>query len=77
MFAEQGGVCAVCGQPERRRNSKGGIRRLSVDHDHATGEVRALLCHDCNTALGLLLDSPDLMRLAAAYVERHNEAQRP
>jgi len=51
MFAEQGGVCAICKHPETTRNQYG-IRSLSVDHDHRTGKVRALLCSKCNTDLG-------------------------
>jgi hypothetical protein len=37
----QGGGCAICGRPPK-------TIRLSVDHDHATGAVRGLLCHQCN-----------------------------
>jgi hypothetical protein len=46
MLAEQGGVCKLCGNPP-------GKRRLDVDHDHATGQVRGLLCNKCNRRLGL------------------------
>ncbi len=46
MLERQKGVCAICGG----LNSAG--QRLCVDHDHATGEVRGLLCHGCNTRLG-------------------------
>lgn len=51
MLDLQGGVCAACGRPERV-TANGKIRRLTVDHDHATGEVRALLCDRCNRTLG-------------------------
>jgi len=63
MLAEQGGVCAICGQPERRRS-------LCVDHDHETGLVRSLLCDDCNQGVGRFKDNPDLLRKAAAYMDR-------
>lgn len=44
MLAAQGGGCAICG-------AKPKTRRLHVDHDHASGKVRGLLCHRCNRAL--------------------------
>lgn len=43
----QGGVCAICGKPPAED------KRLAVDHCHATGEVRALLCIPCNVAVGV------------------------
>lgn len=46
LYEGQGGVCALCNR------ATGASRRLSVDHDHATGEVRGLLCRPCNTFLG-------------------------
>lgn len=46
-------------------------RRVSVDHCHATGTVRGLLCTSCNTALGLLNDSPDSLRRAIEYLRRN------
>lgn len=50
LFLKQGGRCAVCGKQQ--------TQHLHVDHDHASGVVRGLLCSDCNTALGHLRDSP-------------------
>jgi hypothetical protein len=61
MEEGQGG-CAICGKP-----CKSG-RRLAVDHDHANGFVRGLLCTLCNTGLGKFQDSPELLEKAAAYL---------
>jgi len=44
---------------------------LSVDHCHATGRIRGLLCAKCNQAIGLMKDNPIFLRRAADYVERH------
>lgn len=70
MLAKQGGVCAVCLKPEKTK------RRLAVDHDHNTGKIRGLLCRDCNTSLGKLGDSPEILRRAAAYLENNFPACR-
>jgi hypothetical protein len=65
MKAQQGGVCAICGNgPHERRVD------LSVDHCHATGVVRGLLCDQCNTGLGSLRDSPELLERALEYLRR-------
>jgi hypothetical protein len=69
LLARQGGVCAICGKP-------GGKKRLALDHCHRTGEIRGLLCGACNIALGLLRDSPSLIRRAAAYVDQRKIAFR-
>ncbi len=63
LLAQQGGVCAICG----RVNPDG--RPLYIDHDHATGRVRGLLCRKCNTALGLLSDDAATVRVALAYLD--------
>lgn len=42
-----------------------------IDHDHASGEVRGLLCSTCNTALGKFRDSRKVLARAMAYLERH------
>ena len=64
MLASQGHVCAICNQPCRSG------RRLAVDHNHRTGEVRGLLCLDCNTAIGKFQDSSVIAYQAARYLER-------
>jgi hypothetical protein len=61
----QRGVCAICREP----CASG--QRLSVDHDHATNVVRGLLCHKCNHGLGNFDDTPERLRLAALYLEKH------
>ena len=69
MLAAQGGVCAICRKPEAAvhwQNNK--VRNLAVDHDHASGVVRGLLCHRCNRVLGLLEDDVDLIQSARQYL---------
>jgi hypothetical protein len=69
-FAAQGGVCAICAQPERdTRNGK--AKWLAVDHDHQTGAVRDLLCCACNKSLGNMNEDPERLEKAAAYLRRH------
>lgn len=70
MLAKQGGVCAVCKRPESTKHGSG-TRRLSVDHCHATGKVRGLLCRACNTAAGLLRDDFAVIKSLLSYLESH------
>ncbi len=65
MFVAQNGVCAICS----RLNLSG--RRLAVDHDHATGKVRGLLCSRCNSAIGLARESLDVLKKTVLYLEKH------
>ena len=62
MLIKQKNVCKIC-------NTFSGGKILSVDHDHKTGRVRGLLCSSCNLAIGLMKDSPKLLRQAAKYLE--------
>ena len=67
MFKGQGEVCAACGSNDWS-HSRG--KCPVVDHDHNTGDVRGILCHRCNVAIGLLRDDPRVARLLAEYLER-------
>lgn len=59
--AEQRGLCAVCaGRP--------GAHRLHVDHNHATGVFRGLICGRCNSAIGLAGENPDRLVALADYI---------
>ena len=70
MVAAQGGKCAICllPPPGTGRNTK----RLHIDHDHDTGEIRGLLCHACNTSLGQLGEDHERMQRMIDYVTKHN-----
>lgn len=67
MVEAQEGRCAICGEPEGA-TYRGKVRRLCVDHNHETGEVRGLLCVQCNFAIGHLADNPDRARRLVAYL---------
>lgn len=69
LYNAQNGLCEICKQPEKRMARDGKtITRLCIDHDHDTNDVRALLCHDCNSGLGKFMDSPELLLEAAHYL---------
>lgn len=70
MAERQGGVCAICGGPPEKR-SKLMRERFDVDHCHATGRVRGLLCLGCNTGIGHLGDDPARIRAALEYLAQH------
>jgi hypothetical protein len=69
LVEAQDNLCAICELPETM-TYQGKVKSLSIDHDHATGKVRGLLCAACNFALGKFKDSPALLRSAANYLER-------
>lgn len=71
---EQGGVCAICGNPEWTRANNGSqIKALAVDHDHRTGRIRGLLCANCNKGIGNLGDSADRLIAAARYLLEYSD----
>ena len=65
MYKTQEGRCGIC---QRRIYSKR-YKAFCVDHNHDTGEIRGLLCHNCNRAIGMLRDDPAAIRRAAVWVE--------
>jgi len=62
MLKHQHRVCAICASPPTKK------RRLAVDHDHNTDEVRGLLCTNCNLGLGFFQDSVALLDEAMRYL---------
>lgn len=62
LFERQNGNCAICGLPEI-------MRRLSVDHNHETGEVRGLLCATCNLLIGNAKENADILLKAIDYLQ--------
>lgn len=73
MKKDQDYKCYLCHSEGFLIGKNNHNEKLAVDHDHDTGKVRKLLCHNCNRALGLFKDNPELMRKAASYVEEHKE----
>jgi hypothetical protein len=61
LYVAQDGRCAICG---------GGTSKnfLAVDHDHKTGEVRGLLCGNCNKGLARFMDKPWNLLKAYQYL---------
>ncbi len=67
MIDAQLGMCAICAdimQPGPGTH---------LDHCHATGKLRQMLCSKCNVGIGFFRDNSGLLRDAADYLDRHNE----
>lgn len=62
---EQKNLCAIC-----CKECVSG-RNLAVDHNHATGQIRGLLCSNCNTSLGGFRDDVALLQEAIKYLEKY------
>jgi hypothetical protein len=69
MVAQQGGVCRICKTKP--------ARPLFVDHSHASGRVRGLLCHPCNAALGFMRDDPVIAAAATEYLRDAKREDEP
>jgi Autographiviridae endonuclease VII len=67
LLVAQHGGCAVCGRAPRVGKA------LHVDHDHATGEIRGLLCFSCNSALGNLGEDEKRIRAMLDYLTGGDE----
>lgn len=66
----QNHACAICGTCLAEED-------VCIDHCHATGIVRDLLCGLCNSGLGFARDDPEILRSMALYVERHAAVEHP
>jgi protein-arginine kinase activator protein McsA len=67
LLEEQNNSCAICGI-----NGEELKRKLSVDHNHETNQVRGLLCNSCNLGLGQFKDSVVFLSCAIEYLERYD-----
>jgi hypothetical protein len=68
---DQNHCCKICGKHEslNGKDKRGNRKKLSIDHDHTTGQIRGMLCTDCNTALGQFCDNIDVLQKAIVYIE--------
>lgn len=64
MLADQDGKCAICDAQLSYAD-----QTACIDHCHATGRVRGILCQHCNRGLGAFRDDPHILRQAADYAE--------
>lgn len=72
MAEEQDNRCAICRDPLGMPHPDTGKPiKVCVDHDHQTKAVRGLACDYCNKGLGMFLDDPERVELAAAYLRLH------
>lgn len=71
MYAAQGFVCAICLRTPEPFKRKRLTRPWHIDHDHATGAVRGILCGTCNVGLGAFRDDVESLRRAVAYLRWH------
>lgn len=64
LFLKQEGCCAICTVHQSELN-----RTLAVDHCHKTGQVRGLLCYACNSGIGFLRESQEILDKAKLYLK--------
>ncbi len=64
LLSKSNNLCMICSSPPKTKS-------LHIDHDHKTGKVRGLLCHGCNTAIGLLKEDIEIMKKAIQYIQEN------
>lgn len=71
LLKKHNSQCGICKKKDRSSDKK----PLVIDHDHATGAIRGLLCDNCNRGIGLLQDSKEILQAAIAYLQQTSETQ--
>lgn len=64
---ENNNCCEICGKHESDFS-----RRMCVDHNHHTNEVRGIICHHCNTALGHVFEDETILLTMINYLRKYN-----
>lgn len=76
LLIKAGNCCEICGVDAKTMSCpKTGEqikKNLCVDHNHETGELRGILCFNCNSAIGHFKDSTELLRKAVLYLKKDN-----
>ena len=67
LHDDQNGLCKICKSEQYTKKSP----RLYIDHSHNTGKVRGLLCHKCNTAIGLVNENIEILKEMIKYIKIH------
>ena len=62
MLIGQDKACSICRKPFAV------MRHCHIDHNHKTGQIRALLCSTCNTGLGQFREDKALLEAAINYL---------
>ena len=76
MIKQQGNICVCCEKKFESVFKEAGKRSPCIDHCHKSGEIRQLLCSNCNTALGLVKESKKTLNNMLNYITQHNEKRR-
>ena len=71
-FEKQKPMCKICGKTVHKapKNSKDKQNQAVIDHDHKTGKLRGLLCHQCNIGIGNFKDDVNILMNAILYLSR-------
>ena len=70
MLKDQNYCCAIC-----KKHQDEFDRRLAIDHDHSTGEIRGLLCSNCNASIGYALDDISILQNAISYLSKQPDGE--
>lgn len=73
LLAQQQHKCAACGDSLKELTQK----KIHIDHCHDTDMVRGILCLNCNTALGLMQDSLERVKMLAVYIAKFSPSPTP
>ncbi len=69
MVEQQNNKCAICGNEETAK-FQGGVKTLSVDHNHKTKQVRGLLCFRCNLMVGFANEDVKILKSCINYLKK-------